>query len=113
MFYVLINSNGIDVRESKEMLTLKEMQNLVGIEGESAYIEVASYRSFSDKSIAMICDEEFLMKECQPTCITIEGHVVHGQVLVLGTNAEGNDFGLLTMEQVQIVKSQARLVRRK
>ena len=46
MFYVLINSTGIEVRESKEMLTLKEMQSLIGVEGEPAYIEVASYRSF-------------------------------------------------------------------
>ena len=113
MFYVLIGSDSIEVRESKEMLTLKEMQNLVGIEGEPAYIEVASYRSFSDKSIAMICDDEFLMKGCQPTCITIEGHVVQGQVLVLGTNKAAEDFGLLSQRQVEIVKSQARLVRRK
>jgi Domain of unknown function (DUF3846) len=113
MFYVLINSLGIEVRESKEMLTLKEMQNLVGIEGDSAYIEVASYRSFSDKSLAMICDEEFLMKESQPTCITIEGHVVHGQVLILGTNADQEDFDLLTSKQVEIIKSEARLIRRK
>ena len=110
MFYVLIGSDGIEVRESKEMLTLKEMQNLVGVEGEPAYIEVASYRSFSDKSLAMICDDEFLMKGCQPTCITIEGHVVQGQVLVLGTNKAAEDFGLLSQRQVEIVKSQARLV---
>ena len=120
MFYVLIGFDGIEVRESKEMLTLKEMQNLVGIEGEPAYIEVASYRSFSDKSIAMLCDDEFLMKECQPTCMTMayrpasyEGNVIHGQVLVLGTNKAEEDFDLLSQQQVEIVKSQARLVRRK
>ncbi len=113
MFYVLIGSDGIEVRESKEMLTLKEMQSLVGIKGKPAYIEVASDRSFSDKSIVMIYDDEFLMKGCQPTCMTIEGHVVQGQVLVLGTNNEDNDFGLLTQQQVEIVKSQARLVCRK
>ena len=111
MFYVLINSAGIQVRESKEMLTLKEMQNLVGIEGEPAYIEVASYRSFSDKSIAMICDDEFLRKKCDPTCITIEGNVIHGQVLVLGTNKVEEDFDLLSQQQVEIVKSQTRLLR--
>ena len=110
MFYVLIGSDSIEVLESKEMLTLKEMQNLVGVEGEPAYIEVASYRSFSDKSLAMICDDEFLMKECQPTCMTMEGNVIHGQVLVLGTNKAAEDFGLLSQQQVEIVKSQARLV---
>ncbi|MGB8688915.1 MAG: hypothetical protein WCD53_16475 [Microcoleus sp.] len=111
MFYVLINSNGIEVRESKEMLTLKEMQNLVGIEGEPAYIEVASYQSFSDRQISMICDEEFLRKECQPTCKTIEGHIVHGQVLILGTNAKKDDFDLLSKQQVEIVKREIKLVR--
>ncbi len=109
-FFVLVNAGQVLVKESDRMLSLKEMQNLVGIEGKSAYIEVASYRSFSDKSIAMICDEEFLMKKCQPTCITIEGHVVHGQVLVLGTNAEEDDFGLLTAKQVEIVTSEIRFV---
>ena len=113
MFYVLINSNGIEVREAKEMLTLREMQNLVGIEGETSYIEVASYRSFSDPAITMICDEEFLRKDCNPTCLTIENHVIHGQVLVLGTNKVEEDFDLLSQQQVEIVKSQARLVRRK
>ena len=111
MFYVLINSNGIDIRESKKMLTLKEMQNLVGIEGEPAYIEVASYQSFSDKSITMICDEEFLMKECQPTCKTIEGSILHGQVLIVGTNAKKDDFDLLTGEQVLIVRREVLLAR--
>ncbi len=109
MFYILINSNGIEVRVAKKMLSLRKMQNLVGIEGEPAYIEVASYRNFSDKSISMICDEEFLMKECQPTCKTIEGTVIHGQVLIVGTNAEENDFDLLTREQVLIVRREIKL----
>lgn len=63
MFYVLINCNGIKVRESEKMLSLEEMQNLVGVEGKEAWIEVASYRSFSDKSITMICDDEFRIKK--------------------------------------------------
>ncbi|MCC3459786.1 MAG: DUF3846 domain-containing protein [Oscillatoriales cyanobacterium] len=113
MFYVLINSNGIEVREAKEMLTLKEMQNLVGVENESAYIEVASYKSFSDKSITLICDDEFLLKNQNPTCLTAEGNVIHGQVLVLGTNKSKEDFGLLTLRQTEIVKTEIRLIRGK
>jgi len=113
MFYVLINDKGISVHSSNEMLTLREMQNLVGIEGESAYIEVASYRSFSDSSIVMLCDEEFLMKACNPTCVTTEGSIIHGQVLVLGTDAANEDFGLLTLEQTEIVKRETRLYRTK
>lgn len=117
MFYALINSNGIEVRQSKAMLTLGEMQNLVGIEGKPAYIEVASYRSFSDKSIVMICDDDFLMKGFEPTCMTMayrpasyEGNVIHGQVLVLGTDRATEDFCLLSQQQVEIVKSETRLV---
>ncbi len=94
MYYALINDKGIETRISNEMLTLQEMQKLVGIEGESAYIEVASYRSFSDQSIAMICDEEFLRKGGNPTCMTIEGCVLHGQVLIVKTSDE--DFDLLS-----------------
>ena len=45
--------------------------------------------------------------------MTIEGTVIHGQVLILGTNAEENDFDLLTKKQTEIVKSQIRLIRRK
>jgi len=111
VFYVLINSNGIEVRESEKMLSLEEMQNLVGVEGEEAWIEAASYRSFSDRSITMICDEEFKRKKYQPTCRTVEGDVLQGQVLIVGTNSEDNDFALLSRLQVEIIKSQARLVR--
>jgi len=113
MFYVLINDKGISVHSSNEMLTLKEMQNLVGIEGESAYIEVASYRSFSDNSIVMLCDEEYLMKACNPTCYTAERNTIHGQVLILGTDTANEDFGLLTKEQTEIIKRETRLYRRK
>lgn len=109
MFYALINEKGIHIHNAKKILTLKQMQNLVGIEGESAYIEVASYRSFSDLSIVMICGEEFLMKACNPTCCTGEGIMIHGQVLILGTDATNEDFGLLTLKQTEIVKRETRL----
>ena len=82
------------------------MQNLVGIEGEPAYIEVASYRNYSDSSIVMICDDEFLRKGYNPTCITAEGNIVLGQVLILGIDRANEDFGLLTLKQTEIVKQQ-------
>ena len=91
------------------MLSLEEMQNLVGVEGKEASIELASHRSFSDKSITMICDDEFLKKEYQPTCLTIEGDMIHAQVLIVGTKPKENDFDLLSKKQLEIVKSQTRL----
>jgi len=109
MFYVLVNDKGIGTHSANEMLTLEEMQNLVGIEGKPAYIEVASYRSYSDSSIVMICDDEFLRKGYNPTCYTAEGDIVHGQVLILGTDRANEDFGLLTLQQVEIVKRETRL----
>jgi hypothetical protein len=36
MLYGLINSNGIEAVKSKQMLTLKEMQDLVGIQRKPA-----------------------------------------------------------------------------
>jgi len=110
MFYVLIDSNGLRVQQSEEMLTLNEMQNFVGIEGQSASIEVASYCSFRGESIAMICDEEFLLKKYDPTCATSDGVVLHGQVLIVGISETGEDFVLLTKNQIEIVKSQVLLV---
>lgn len=109
MFYVLINQDGITVHSAEKPLVIKEMQSLVGIESEEAYIEVASYRSYSEPLIVMICDDEFLRKSCQPTCITAEGAVIHGQVLVLAIDRATEDFGLLTLQQVEIVKRETRL----
>ena len=108
-FYVLINSSGIKVQPSEKMLTLRKMQSLVGTNGELAYIEVASDRSYSEHTISMICDDDFLRKGYNPTCYTAEGYLLHGQVLVLGTDRAKEDFGLLTQEQIEIVKSQTRL----
>ena len=113
MFYVLINQQGITAHEVNEMITLEMMQNLVGVEGEPAYIEVASYRSYSDDSIVMICDDEFLRKDYNPTCHTLEGNTIHGQVLVLGIDKANEDFGLLTLAQVEIVKGETKLCKKR
>ena len=113
MFYVLINGKGIGIHSANEMLTLETMQNLIGVEGEPAYIEVASYRSYSDSSLVMICDDEFLRKGYNPTCYTLEGNTIHGQVLILGTDAKREDFGLLSLAQTKIIKRETKLYQRK
>jgi hypothetical protein len=61
-----------------KILALAEMQNLVGNPGSSAYIEVASHHSFSDKAISLICDNEFLRKEINSTCKTCNGDIIYG-----------------------------------
>jgi hypothetical protein len=57
----------------------------------------------------MICDDEFLRKSCQPTCITAEGAVIYRQVLVLAIDRATEDFGLLTIQQIEIVQRETRL----
>ncbi|WP_445299632.1 DUF3846 domain-containing protein [Microcoleus sp. B4-C1] len=76
-------------------------------------MEVASYNSFSDQAIRLICEDEFLRKEINSTCKTCNGDIIHGQVVILGTSLEEEDFTLLTKEQTEIIKAEIRLVRRK
>jgi hypothetical protein len=51
IFYILINQNGITIHSAEKPLVIEKMQSLVGIEGEEAYIEVASYRSYSNPGL--------------------------------------------------------------
>ncbi|MBD2012380.1 DUF3846 domain-containing protein [Microcoleus vaginatus ZQ-A3] len=104
IFYCLVNSKGLEIIESAERLALAEMQNLVGNPGVSAYIEVAYYNSFSDKAISLICDDEFLRKEINPTCKTCNGDIIHGQVVILGTSLEAEDFALLLKSKLKSSK---------
>lgn len=105
-YYCLINSKGIEVHESKKMLLLSEMQNLVGIPNEKAYIE-AVYQNYSDKLITLIVDEEFLLKYLSSTMLSKSG-VLHGQILVVSNS--GEDFKLLTKKQVEIIQKETQLV---
>jgi hypothetical protein len=106
MLYALINSR-IERKESEQMLTLKEMQDLVGFPGEPAYIE-AVYHHFADTDIVLICDEEFLLKDCKPTCRTRKGLILHGQVLAMTVSNDGG-FASLTEKQFEAVKAGLRL----
>ena len=78
--YALINNTGIHRHILNEPMTLDQMKNLVGKEGDKAYVEYV-YNQFSDTSIDLICDEDFLRKDFLPTCITQRGIVLHGQVI--------------------------------
>lgn len=112
-FYVLANPDGIQVHKADKMLSIKQMQLLVGIEGKEAFFEVASYRSFSQRGITIFCDDEFLVKNFAPTLITKEGSTIHGQCLILGTNQQAEDFCLLSQPQVELIKKEIRLVKPK
>ena len=110
MLYALINSNGIEAQKAEKMLTLREMQDFVGIQGKPAYIE-SVYRQFTDQTIVLICDDEFLLKGYKPTCRTRTGLILHGQVLALALSTTEPDFCLLTERQFEIVKAELKLIR--
>lgn len=105
--FLVISKGTIEIKEG--IPSLKDMQNLVGIPGQPAYIEVVS-REFTDPAIDLVCDDEFLYKGCQATCITPrKRHVLHGQVLAVASNEEGETIGL-TQPQIKLVKQQLILV---
>jgi len=58
----------------------------------------------------MLCNEDFLRKACQPTCITLRGTILQGQILILA-HGQIEDFVLLNQKQVEIVKRETNLYR--
>ena len=101
MLYALINAAGIHRLEVTPKLELDQMQNRVGIEGESAYVEYVRHQ-FSDPNIDLICDEEFLFKQLPLTCITRRSIALRGQVIAAACTEEGETIGL-TEAQFQLV----------
>ena len=79
-FYALINSTGIEKVKATEVPKLPEIQKLVGIPGEEAFFE-AVYKCYSDPSIVILCDDEFLRKAYQPTLVTRNEVTLQGQVV--------------------------------
>lgn len=80
-YYVLINSTGIEEVAATELPQIPEIQKLVGIPGQEAFFE-AVYGCYSDPSLAVLCDDDFLRKGYQPTLVTPTGVVLQGQVLL-------------------------------
>jgi hypothetical protein len=107
-FYALINSTGIQEVEATEMPTVPEIQKLVGIPGEEAFFE-GVYQRYSDLSIAILCDDNFLMKACQPTLLTPDGITLQGQLLIVALDTQIEDFCLLTQKPLEIVKKESKL----
>ena len=110
MYYVLIdNDQNIKICTTDKMLTTEQIQDLVGIEGELATFEVLDYSNFSDPKIVIICDDDVEPKGLKPTCVTKNGCVIFGQVLILATNNSLHDLCLLDLTQAKIGKEQVKL----
>ena len=108
--YILVNADEIQEKEAEEMLNLEEIQNLVGEPGKEAFFE-SVYNCYSDRLIAILCDDDSLRKHHQPTCVTSTGVVLHGQVLIVRIDPQIDDYNLLTPQQVEIVKRETKLYR--
>lgn len=108
MLYALINTTGIHRLEVAKELALADLQNLVGIEGETACIEYVRHQ-FSDPNIDLICDEEFLFKELPLTCITPRRIALCGSVIIAASTEDGETIGL-TETQFQLVAANLTLV---
>lgn len=84
------------------------MQNLVGVEGESASVEFV-YQRFSDPNIDLVCDDEFLLKQLPTCCVTSDRNtILCGNVLAVG--CQGSETVGLTQSQIEIVKRELYVV---
>lgn len=109
-YYILVTEEQeVDIYTTPEMLTTQEIQDLVGIEGEPATFEVLDSSNFSDPKIVIICDDDVEPKGLKPTCVTKNGGVIFGQVLILATNNSLHDLCLLDLTQAKMVKEQVKL----
>ena len=107
-FYALINDTGIQEVVATAIPGIEEIQKLVGIPGEDTFFE-AVYQCYSDKSIALLVDDDFLRKAQQPTLITPQRVILQGQIIVLAIDAQQEDFCLLTKQQLELVKKETKL----
>ncbi|MEG4397085.1 hypothetical protein [Microcoleus sp. BROC3] len=106
-YYILVTlDQEVEVYTTPEMLTSEEIQEVMGIETMPAIVKELS---FSDTSIVMLCDADVVSKELQPTCLTQNGDMVCGQVLILATNESPDDLCLLNVRQAKIVKEELKL----
>jgi hypothetical protein len=97
--FLLIQQGKVSVRNDE--LNLKNMQNLVGEEGDDASIEFVSHY-FSDPNIDLVCDDSFLYKSFPVTCVDQNYSIrLLGNVLAVA-HRNGETIGL-TQTQVDIV----------
>lgn len=97
----------IEVGEQPKLVevenTLERFQQMVG-----GYIEPVYFsRKLQELGINVIVDEEGVLKNKIPSAIMVDGdrmQVLQGSVVLAGTN--GEDFGGLTKEQIEILSNE-------
>ncbi|MEG4166527.1 MULTISPECIES: hypothetical protein [unclassified Microcoleus] len=107
-YYILVTlDQEVEVYTTREMLTSEEIQETMGIETMPAIVKKLS---FSDRSIVMLCEPDTVStKKLSPTCITKNGDIVCGQVLILATDKSPDNLCLLDVRQAKLVKEELKL----
>ncbi|MEG5055429.1 MULTISPECIES: hypothetical protein [unclassified Microcoleus] len=109
-YYILVTlEQEVEITTTPEMLAIKEIQELMGSETLPANCQIVAELSFSDSSIVMVCDADAVSTELPPTCVTKNGDVVCGQVVILATHESPNNLCLLNVRQAKIVKAELKL----
>ncbi|MEG5036225.1 hypothetical protein [Microcoleus sp. AT3-D2] len=108
-YYILVTEQEVEVYTTREMLTIAEINEVIGSEAVPANFQIVEELSFSDTSIVMLCDADAVSKELQPTCLTQNGDIVCGQVLILATDKSPDNLCLLNVRQAKLVKEELKL----
>ncbi|MEG4458686.1 hypothetical protein [Microcoleus sp. N9_A1] len=109
-YYILVTEEQeVEVYTTPEMLTIAEINEVIGSEAVPANFQIVEELSFSDTSIVMLCDADAVSKELQPTCLTQNGDIVCGQVLILATDKSPDNLCLLNVRQAKLVKEELKL----
>jgi len=77
------------------------------LKGETASFEVLDTSNFSAPKIVIVCEDDWEPKALKPTCVTKNGDVFFGEILILGTNNSLSN--LCNLAQIKIVKQELKL----
>ena len=102
MSFLVIKPNSVEI--DHEPLNLKLMQSLV--EGRIEFIR----EQFSDPTIDLICNDEFLSNDSPLTGATQEQIFLHGTILAVGVNLETGETVGLTEEQIEVVRQELEVI---
>jgi hypothetical protein len=107
MKYIEVTADGLEICESKQLLTLEEMQMLVGNPAEKGFITLVQNR-FSDHSVVIVCDEEGLLKPLPLVAKTRLDDRLFGNLIILRNvpYADGYKLEGLTEQQIIIVREE-------
>jgi hypothetical protein len=109
-FIYVSPEKGIEIIAQAQKPTLHEIQDLVGISGEDAFVENLQL-CFSDRTIVILCDDERDIKNLPLLATSPVGDQIRGSFLIMGSHYTDVelDYTGLTDAQISIVLNELRL----